>query len=661
VKQLLLLFSLIALLGAGNLCAQFTIKTGIVGDADNHLVDWNTRPGFLYRVEMSVDLQNWIDTSIVEPGTGGTITYGFMAPEEQKLFYRIQEVTDPNNESFLLLPSPGQEMDRVDGVCFAFNLDVFNVPADEIEVRISQREFNVGAQWQLYGSLTDFDTLDNIRTLRGSAVWVPDDIGDYEVQAVALDDSGNIIGIAERLVMVGTNDPPDITIDNGPPNQSLTPELVDFDLTIIDDDPVRRVEFLDNGVLIGSDITDPFGDSITDLAGNTDFQLLRGRHNLTIKAFDSRAGIGELDNPYTVQITGGDAAPKITVSPLPNGGVVSPGQSFTLNYAVTDADGPNSTEIASVTVEDIASEDTFTDTSAAFTSLTINTTGWEPGSHTLAIHATDTNGNESYRASVTALVQGNSSMTYADQLLANVSDGLTAIPSGIPTYTGPEAASGFFSSGMNAGLKIDSGILLTTGSFTLWNGGDIEDFTDENLDPNFEDRLEPGDDDLQKRTSGKKTYDATALEFDLFCAESQLELVYQFGSEEYDDFVGFFNDGFIVTVDDVIVSLLPDCSDIIAVNSVSREEDFDSNDHLYLDDDDDIKPNVQMGSSQVEYDGMTVRLRIHAFVTPGLHKLKIVIADVDGNGDDDDEKDHFYDSGLFFENGSLRTVNPNSQ
>jgi hypothetical protein len=105
--------------------------------------------------------------------------------------------------------------------------------------------------------------------------------------------------------------------------------------------------------------------------------------------------------------------------------------------------------------------------------------------------------------------------------------------------------------------------------------------------------------------------DAAVLEFDVFCDNGQFELEFQFGSEEYVEFVfdevlpGCFNDSFLVLVDDVVVSLTPDCTDIVAVISIHpaiTEEESDPNclqedlaalrGHLYLDDDDDIDPLV---------------------------------------------------------------------
>ena len=104
--------------------------------------------------------------------------------------------------------------------------------------------------------------------------------------------------------------------------------------------------------------------------------------------------------------------------------------------------------------------------------------------------------------------------------------------------------------------------------------------------------------------TGNTTFDAAVLEFDVFCSNGQLELIYQFGSEEYEEWVGDFNDGFMATVDGVLVTLVPDCSDIVAVNSIHRQIGTLAaiNDHLYLDDeaiDLGVHPGESTGSGRI--------------------------------------------------------------
>ena len=158
----------------------------------------------------------------------------------------------------------------------------------------------------------------------------------------------------------------------------------------------------------------------------------------------------------------------------------------------------------------------------------------------------------------------------------------------------------------------------------------------------------PGDSRLLDRVGSVMTAFAAALEFDLFCSNGQLEIEHQFGSEEYDEFVNSFNDGFLVLVDGVIVSLAPDASNIVSVNSI----DLNSRRELFLGGVEDINATVTQANQpvQVEYDGMTIKLKIHALVTPSqTHRVRLVIADT---------KDWKYDSALFIKQGSLRTLSP---
>jgi len=80
----------IGVLLAMQISAQQTIKVGIVGNAENHQISWTTEQGLNYLVEVSPDLVNWMDTGIVQPGTGEIVAYGFSTPSEPKMFYRIR-------------------------------------------------------------------------------------------------------------------------------------------------------------------------------------------------------------------------------------------------------------------------------------------------------------------------------------------------------------------------------------------------------------------------------------------------------------------------------------------------------------------------------------------------------------------------------------------
>jgi hypothetical protein len=218
-------------------------------------------------------------------------------------------------------------------------------------------------------------------------------------------------------------------------------------------------------------------------------------------------------------------------------------------------------------------------------------------------------------------------------------------------YYGVQAAAAEFQDGWSSGLEIDAGVVLTTGLAQLWNGGDEADEMDEQSVPEFQNNYEPGDDFLRTYFGAEWVSDAVVLEFDVFCSHPQLEVRYQFGSEEYPEWVGRYNDAFLITVDGVVVSMLPDGSQAVAVQSVNSVHP--ANVHLYIDNDLEIKTRDPAPDAEtlVEYDGMTVQLVAHVFITPGeTHQVRIVIADVGISVDD------AYDSALFINADSIRNI-----
>ena len=217
MKTLSTLF--LSLAFAFHAAAQQPIEVEIVGDADNHHLTWTTTQNFNYQVEASPDLENWIDTGIAEPGTGGPITYGFIS-NAPKWFYRIKETEDPYNGAFLILPFHNQEVAMIDGVCFSFDLHV--LPDFPDRIRIYQREYDSGDPWEQIGLITEFAERKDVKFVRGSVVWIPTTEGEYEVLAVAIDNQDNAVASETRRVIVGENLPPEITITDGPPSPSAT-------------------------------------------------------------------------------------------------------------------------------------------------------------------------------------------------------------------------------------------------------------------------------------------------------------------------------------------------------------------------------------------------------------------------------------------------------
>lgn len=634
----------LTLLGWFPLSAEVGAELRIDQSSGQHVINWPTRTGHSYHLESSTDLQSWDDTWIIQAGTGESVAYPLPYSGPRR-FYRVRETMDSNDGSFLVLPEDAAEVDLETGVCFAVDLGVF--PELPARIQFYKRPAGTGATWEIIGTIREFAEIDEIRFVRGSAIWIPETPGEYEVQAAAVDESGTVMATAIRSVLVADNDAPMIVITDGPPSPSPTPLAAHFTTQVSDTEHnIRYVEFYDNGVLIGTDDYEPFGDLIAGSKGET-YGLLRGTHLITAKAYDQLGAIGETAQAFEVVVTEGNARPELTIESPEDGCCVLQGDELTISFALADADGE--ADLSRVDALDVASNLGVSNLMPPLSELTIDTTGWEPGSHIIHLSVTDVGGAASYPQYIHIYVSTYPEPGFAEMLVANITDPVSAAPSNA-AFTGIERSSAEFEDGLAAGLQLDAGIVLTSGLAALWNGGDISNRADESLDRQFPNFEEPGDPVLDQRVAGFRTVDAAVLEFDVFCTEGQLEIEYQFGSEEYDDWVGEYNDAFLVMIDGVATSFVPDCSDIVAVSSVNAVAP--ANEHLYLDDDQDILPTVPAGSepTRVEYDGMTIRLFVHAFVTPNRnHRVRLVIADVN---------DGQLDSALLIGAGSVRSVSP---
>lgn len=639
--------------------AQVPMDPSIVGDKTNHELSWNTSLNYFYQVDCSVDLQTWVWTGLEAAGTGSRLTYGFMSTSD-KMFYRIRASVDQNNGGFLIEPQQDDTINQIDGVCFAFDLNQFSALPSKI--RIFERDYNTGDPWNLIGSITAFgerqipaESIDE-KFMRGSAVWLPSSQGDYEVQAAVVDSTGVVIASAIRRITIDQKQAPTISILSGPSNSS-TPIPLDGSFELDPGDTVTRVEFYDNGKLVGTAVQEEFEDTVQNLQGE-DVELLRGSHSIVVRAYDSTGAFTDT-SPYAVTVTGGNARPELTVTAPQSGLTLVQGDTFTIQYdAPTDADGSGDLTGVFAYRFIIPEDPTFTqeliasDTSSPFTTLAADTTGWDAGTYTIKVVATDATGSSSYHHYFRIEVKSSSTATFAEDLLEEFADELTVTLSN-QKFIGREVSSGIFQDGEDFQLQTDTGILLTTGDFSIWNQldssgeGDLGDGEGLQL-------YAQGDFDLENRVAGSQTQDAAVFEFDVFCPNGQLEFEYQFGSEEYDEYVGGFNDSFMVIVDGAVVTRAPNCADIVAVNTINNGNPVDddvpiSNRHLFFGDDEDIDPNGTI-ASQLEYDGITYKLRGHVFVDPNAsHSVRIVITDVN---------DGIWDSGLFLESESLRTIRP---
>lgn len=204
------------------------------------------------------------------------------------------------------------------------------------------------------------------------------------------------------------------------------------------------------------------------------------------------------------------------------------------------------------------------------------------------------------------------------------------------SYTGADGASGIFSGGTGI-VGFDQGVLLTSGDVANVVG------------PNSSDGIStqnglPGDADLDA-LAGATTYDASVLEFDFVPTESQVSFNYVFASDEYNEFVGEFNDvfGFFVTTPGDPPSTT-NCATVpgsdppqpVSINTIN----LDTNASLFRNND------LASGAPiDTEMDGLTTVLTCTADVVAGeTNHVKLAIADA---------SDDALDSAVFLEAGSF--------
>jgi hypothetical protein len=201
------------------------------------------------------------------------------------------------------------------------------------------------------------------------------------------------------------------------------------------------------------------------------------------------------------------------------------------------------------------------------------------------------------------------------------------------SYKGKKAASGYFSGGKDAGIEIESGIVLTSGYASNLNG--VSNTSSSKSGNNYV----PGDSQLGALIPGYSTYDAAVLSFDFVSTGDSAYFNYVFGSEEYPEWVNSsFNDVFGFFVDGTNYAVLPD-STPVTIDTVNAKVNSD----LYNDN--------SKGIYATEYDGFTDVLTASITnLNPGQsYNLTLAVADAG---------DYAYDSGIFLGAGSFSKEPP---
>jgi len=202
------------------------------------------------------------------------------------------------------------------------------------------------------------------------------------------------------------------------------------------------------------------------------------------------------------------------------------------------------------------------------------------------------------------------------------------------TYTGAAAASGYFSGGMAAGIGIESGIVLTSGAASNLQG------TSNTSDSISTSNGTAGDAQLDALIP-QSTNDAAVLAFDFSLTTGDTAYFkYVFGSEEYNEYVGSFNDVFGFFVDNVNYALIPGTTTPVSIDNVNNGV----NSAYY--NDNDLGDFGTPTPYAFEYDGFTDVFGVTiANLTPGAtYNIALKIADAG---------DSSLDSGVFFEASSF--------
>lgn len=193
-----------------------------------------------------------------------------------------------------------------------------------------------------------------------------------------------------------------------------------------------------------------------------------------------------------------------------------------------------------------------------------------------------------------------------------------------------------FFDGTNSNIGLDSGIFLSTGKTSTAVGPNIVGNTGSSNN-------QPGDALIKLIDSSENNFDAAWIEFEVTAESDSLKFRFVFASEEYPENINKnFNDIFGLFISGPSITgfqnlaVIPNTNTPISIRTVNSQ----NNSQYYID---------NTNGLTVEFDGFTRVFEASVKVIPCLtYKLKFVIADV---------KDLIYDSGIFIEAKSLKSIN----
>ena len=209
-------------------------------------------------------------------------------------------------------------------------------------------------------------------------------------------------------------------------------------------------------------------------------------------------------------------------------------------------------------------------------------------------------------------------------------------------YTGDSVARGQFWGGPG-NIGVSNGIILTSGNVTKAPGPNNTSNASFDCD-------EPGDDDLTA-LAGCSTFDACVLEFDFIPEYEYIWFDFVFGSEEYHEYVGQFNDafGFFISGPGISgpysnnsenIARIPLSEIPVTINTVNCGNPYNCQMNCT-----NCQYFVNNGLQFTQYDAFTTVLTAWANVVPmQVYHIKLSVGD---------GIDHIYDSGVFLQASSF--------
>ena len=274
-----------------------------------------------------------------------------------------------------------------------------------------------------------------------------------------------------------------------------------------------------------------------------------------------------------------------------------------------------------------------------------------------------------FALTVDAFPAGNPAVDLAQALVLNAPTGITVIgatySAGSNTQGGTYSGFDLRSNGGSTRLAINDGVILTSGEAEGALGPNQNRYTSGSGTGALGNESNPvngfldGDTDLNTVIGPSGSQDANSITI-TFTADATVQSVlfdFIFGSEEFPDFVGSFNDAFAAFLDGTQISFDTDSSPItvnnnffLLNNSGFTAGTVDGVDNIPGGEDEDVAGTTAV-VFDIEYDGLTPVIRTQAPLDTTLvtHTLKFVIGDA---GDD------ALDSGIFISGlqGSTQTL-----